>query len=1351
MIKSTNTFTKLLFDANILIMYLRKIFFVLACLSLQSVIFGQNSPDFFKTTPRIDDSFPDWAQLMYGINPNVFEIDDAYIKYFKSNEFEKTIHTQNYKHWRWRIEEYINQDGYIVLPTRSEETEKTRHLKKRLKNRMKGSGSRNSNPEWQNIGPFETYFTNDNTPVSWHKNIYSIDQSESTPNTLVCGTEAGGIYKSTDKGLNWSLISKYEVFNQGNTAVKIHPTNPDFYLIASNSRIYKTTTGGTTWTEVHYINGSGYEFRFDPSNPNTIYCVASTGLYKSSDAGENWSQIFSDKCWDIDFHPTDPSIIYLLKSNPTLIRSELFRSDDGGTNWTLKDNGYYLPEVPGEASESGGKIGVTPAEEDYVYVCLIGESKDGDDGWIGVYKSINNGDSWNNLAGQDGGPYGAINGTDPWNVAAYSGGYHQGWFNFDMEVSDTDADKLWIATVRLSESSDGGATFLSIGAANSDRLSNIHADVQDLEVNGSDIWVATDGGINFSPDELNSHDSRKKGIQASHFWGFNTGWNQDSYTGGRYHDGTIAWYENYPDGTVFNIGGVEEPSGYVNPLDGRKMYYRTHYSSSWTSVKSIPEFIGGLTIQHSSLPLYPNESYYSSSSSGIYFDHRYANHLFIGRDNKLYKSIDGGSNFEVLYTFPDGLVYEIEQSRKDYNVIYLVFKPDETSSRVIYKSVNGGQNFTQINNVPGNRTKIEISLNPIDENEIWVGLGNGSNGSKVYSSTNSGDSWTNRTTDDINGESIRDIRYQGGSDDVVYLASHNTVFHFDATSDNWIEYGSGLPLIVKSLKLNPFYRDAELRLGSSGRGVFGGKMADTLFSPIAQPITYGDTVFCKNDTIQFDCYSILKPEGASWTWEFDPEPVFVNSIDIRNPRVVFGNTGSYSVTLSVTDGNDQSDSRTIPDMIFVSDRCEPDTIPGKMLSMQDNDDYAQIPNLALQQVDTLSITAWVKPLGIQPDYSGIVMNDGETAGFNFANGDNTLMYHWPGGQWWWNSGLIVPENEWSHVAMVATDNAMKLYLNGEEAVHNIDLQPADIETVKIGSYKGWSSRNMNGYIDEVAIWSRALSQNEIQDLRHLTKEDTLGDPDFIAYYQFNESVNNPVFDKTSNSHHATLLNGALRINSNVPVGGGKSQRMSINAEGVYDFSAIGFKIRMPENATYPDGDLVISRLNILPETTTGMNDLYDHFYWIVNNYGINESFTIPDSLWLFDLNYLYESDPSIYFLLKREENGNGSNWQNTDSPISAENSPLSTLVFTDVNALDSSGQLLLQFRIESTDIIWTGSRWEGGSGPEGSPGINDLSKKVIVMPGNPGQILGDANCKEVILFENAVLIVPNEFTLTTQD
>src|SRR5690606_38956146 len=134
---------------------------------------------------------------------------------------------------------------------------------------------------------------------------------------------------------------------------------------------------------------------------------------------------------------------------------------------------------------------------------------------------------------------------------------------------------------------------------------------------------------------------------------------------------------------------------------------------------------------------------------------------------------------------------------------------------------------------------------------------------------------------------------------------------------------------------------------------------------------------------------------------------------------------------------------------------------GGALSISGYPGFLQVRDVD-QPVSAFTASAWVKPDGIQPNYSAVIMNDGETAGMNFREGNNTLGYHWPGGSWSWDSQLIVPPGEWSHVAMVVQPGSVTLYVNGDYAIHNTGVQPVELTDLKAGSYKGWADRNFRG-------------------------------------------------------------------------------------------------------------------------------------------------------------------------------------------------------------------------------------------------------------------------------------------------
>ncbi len=1173
-------------------------------------------PEWFKTVPRIDANTPDWAVMMYGDDPNFYEVVEAYEVYYRTREYKKTEDGQNFKYWIKQVQRFVNDEGFILLPSPAEEEKLLAELRKRqAKKAEKMAGN------WTDIGPFETFISGTTTPYSNQVNVYSLDQSNSHPDILYCGTESGAMYKSTNRGVTWTQLTFDEPFSGGYGALEIHPTNPNIVMIGVNSRIYRTTDGGAVWTEVKNLGGTGYEIKYRPSNPDSVFCAASNGLYVSINGGATWgSAIYTQACHDLDWHPTDPNVVYLLKSNTTLQRSELFRSDNGGGTWTLKDNGYYLPAVPANASIGGGKIAVSAADPDRVYVCLIGDAKANDNGWIGVLRSNNKGENWTVPAGQYGGPYQPAN-TMPWNVAAYSDGYHQGFYNFDFEVSQLNANLMWIGTIRLTESSNGGTSFTAIGGSDSQRLSNVHADIQDIEVNGNEVWVANDGGIEYSTDNLQSFTSRKYGISGSNYWGFGAGWNEDILVGGRYHTGNSGYYQTYGVGNSVKLGGVEESTGYVHPTD-RKAYFNQYWSGG-TVVRSIPTAMTTGYSDYGILPKIPNEAYTESNSSGIYFDPRYSDWMYMGEGSSIWRSKDKGITFQSLRDFgASGRTLEIEISRSNPNYVYVVFKPNGTNARQIWRTTDGGVNWSQLPNVPAsNRNKLEITLNPSDENDLWVCSNDAANGQKVYRLISGGTVWQDMDqTASLNGQHPYDIFFQGGTNNVVYLATGTTVMQYNNATSDWIDYGDGLPLVPSPLQMKPFYRDNKLRLATGGVGIWESPLAVSSL-PIAQPITTTDSVFCNRDTVKFDSYSIASGT-ASYAWSFSPAPQWVSSLTARNLKVVFGNCTtdcSYDVVLTVTDGANQS-TKTINNMVIVNNQCQPDTLPGQVLRTAANEDYFISQEANLTNLTHFTVTGWWKPNGAQQAYAALFSSGDWCAHCDYTEGlifdyyASKLWYKWPGNAsaWGSNSGIDIPLNEWSYVALVITPSSATMYLNDKKYVDTRTLTPGEIQSIYIGY--GHYSKSFKGDIDEVTMWKRALSDDEVRRLRHITKEDVIPtDPDLIGYWQFNNFVNGTKIMDHAGKYHGSLNAGAGLATSTAPVGGGNAQLLNLSAgQTVYDFAQIGTKLWMSD-CEQPSGTIVATRLNIPPGVQPNTNDFPDN-YWILNHYATSTGFPPLDSI-----------------------------------------------------------------------------------------------------------------------------------------
>lgn len=1236
-------------------------------------IFAQKLP---ATQPDSGNSLPPWVQLMYSERPNVQTLDSLYNAYFREQPFVKTTHTQYYKKWRRLVEPFVGSDGYVKAQTNAD----VRRAQQTYLSLLESSGhSPRNTPEWSCLGPFDTH--SEETPdlkVSWQANVYTIDQSLSNPDIVYCGTENGGVFRSNDKGLNWQPASFNTLIGTVRT-LKIHPSNPEIVYAADGRFVYKTIDGGLNWATIYEQNSlNANDIAINPANPDMVLLASEAGLFRSENSGESWSSLFSQKCWDIEIKPNDPSVVYLLKNNPVQKRCEFFKSTDSGLTFTIREQGWYSSS---EASrrDDGARMTVTPANSEVVYVLLIGESKPGDNGFIGIYKSADSGENWTLPNLPVGGPYTTahpnlmtLNNTNT---------LYQGYYNLGIAASHTNADQLLIGGLNLWRSTDGAQTFTPLGGYQGN-VGWIHPDQQEIEINGSDMWVANDGGINYSTDLFATHESRKYGLVASEFWGFGSGWNDDLLVGGRYHNGNTAFRNGFTQGQFLRLGGAEAATGYVNPGGQNVAYFsdidsRVVSNSFTEQVRRLPQ-----------LALYPNESYFAAHSSELEFHPDCYNVIFVGRENKLWRSDNGGQSFDLVQAFgenSDAPVLHFEISRSNPEVMY-VYQRTSFLGATLWKTTDGGANWVAKSFPAANSQRAgTMALSVEDENTLWVAFGHQNNdGVKIFKTTNGGDSWENWTTPTLNGQSIQAILHQAGTDGAIYIGTNYAVFYRNNSMTDWTLYNNGLPMRSDANIFRPFYKANKLRLATYSNGLWECDFAE-VSTPLAQPTV--DKLFsaCTRDTFYFDDYSILQHEGASWNWSF-PGATYISATTDRAPKVVYGTPGTYDVSLSITDANGNTSSKTIPQMITVSNACEPEGVPGYALSCNETGDYAETEDFD-QPASHLTISAWVKPNGIQPDYTGIVMNDA-IAGFNFKSGNNMLGYHWPnGGQWWWNSNLLVEPDKWSHVALVVTPESVTVYLNGVGATQNISLTPAQLSTFKIGSYNAWDSRNFNGLIDEVCIWNRALTQDEIRELRHLTKMPA-NDPSLMAYYQFNE-LSGKALDR-SGIRHASLIGGATRFTSTAPLGMGTSNRQALTAAGGYTFDGTGFHIEFPNNGT-PQGEVVASRINIAPDVLPDAG-AHSRSYWIINNYGANQNFTAA-SYTGFDeigeVSAVDESDPSrLKLFIRYDENAEGNSWQLRQEGTSAVSGLDGSVAFTDNAGLTSSGQLMIGK--DTTQIVGTG-------------------------------------------------------------
>ncbi len=340
--------------------------------------------------------------------------------------------------------------------------------------------------KWRLVGPFRG------------GRAGTISGVHNNPNLYYMGTAGGGVWKTQDGGNSWSCISD-GYFGGSIGAVTVAPSDPNVIYVgegeqtvrgnvSSGNGLWRSTDAGDTWKFIG-LKGTEHIGRITvhPTNPDILYVAAmgnlwkpnnERGLYRSKDGGETWERILyvSDKAGavDINLDPNNPRIMYAstwqIKRNGYRMDSggpdsHLWKSTDGGDNWTKITNNPGLPK---------GTIGI-----------------------IGVAVSPQNSDRvWTIIEAEEGGVFRSDDGGKIWKKTSANRSLRQrAWYYSRIYADPQNVDRVYVLNVGFWRSNDGGKNFERIGTP--------HGDHHDLWIdpnNNERMGIADDGGGQISYD-----------------------------------------------------------------------------------------------------------------------------------------------------------------------------------------------------------------------------------------------------------------------------------------------------------------------------------------------------------------------------------------------------------------------------------------------------------------------------------------------------------------------------------------------------------------------------------------------------------------------------------------------------------------------------------------------------------------------------------------------------------------------------------------------------------------------------------------------------------------------------------
>ncbi len=1117
--------------------------------------------------------------------------------------------------------------------------------------RAASSQSVGGSGQWRSLGPADwNHSAATLARFPNHGTVLSVAVAARRPNVVFAGTRTAGIWMSVDTGAHW-----VEVATDLNVTfvpdIAICAEKPNVVYAVTDRGTVKSTDGGSTWSPAGNL-GAGddnglYSIRriaVAASNPDVAYMVSGNNVYRTVNGGGIWFRLYVIppevlQYTDVQVHPRNSSVVYLAAIDNEYgfgAWSVVQRSTDGGRTFSTKGAGY--PRFSSGNFMKRAMLAITPYAASDVRVICAGGAYDGVEGVFGEYLSHDAAESFTSICcGETDGPEPADPARGNPNLFGEtdtSTGTPLISTNMGYAVSDVDPRYVVAGGVHPWYSTDGGRTW---GAAN-----GIFRGVRRMVYAGGVVWMATDGGVVRSLDNGRTYEDRGAGISAVSIVGITQSLSRDviavSAAGGGVYVRDLQTYGPAGGGWYPLIDSTTR-NATLNPVDDRWLYCGASsrdvlFRERDIARRPIPSPLG-ITIG-------------GPAFDAVAFDPRdYTTLITTDREHRrIVRSTDNGVSWRTLKTFTDS-VELVKQSNAKANLLVAM------GDRELWNSVDGGttwKRLIRVDEITAGKPLLDIALSDQDQFRMWGIVGGGHGPRSVVTTTDGGGTWM-----DYSGSlatfDARSLVAQRGTDGGVFVGTTQGVYYRNDAMKNWQPVGAGLPVCtVNALAIN--YAGRTLRAGTT-RGLWECDLPESS-RPRAVIACDRTVIACPSDAVRFGSYSLASGSSTTISWTFpggDPatsaEP---------NPTVHYARPGSYGATLTVTD-QFGTDAQTLDDLIHVyPGECGLDSTAGLAVRLGGAErGFIELPRVDVPS-NAFTFMAWIRPEGIQPDSSALLASDAGLF-FGFRNGSNELAFEWKGEGGGWKSGLLVPPDAWSHVALVCDGSGVTVYLNGNPAHLPIVIQGIELSApgARLGENRiDGESRGFVGLIDEVCLYGRPLSREEVRGDMHLLK--TAASAGLRLYYQFNEAHQTAPYDRVG-SLHAIAAAGVKRVPSRAPIGPGTSYRTYVAGPGDRNFEGTGVEMQFVPNASYVNGDIIVYRLRARPDRLPEDSARLSNTYWIVRSWGSN-IFTPPGTMKFNGLGMISRADasaPGAFKLYRRDVNADVVSWgPPVDSAVMAD-------------------------------------------------------------------------------------------------
>lgn len=684
--------------------------------------------------------------------------------------------------------------------------------------------------KWRNIGPFRGGRSVASSGVLGQ------------PMTYYMGTTGGGIWKTTDDGINWKNVSDKFLKTGTVGAIAVSESNPNIVVAGMGEHaargvmtsmgdgVYKSTDAGKTWKHI------GLDFTrhisdvvIDPTNPDIIFIAAQgaqygpsedRGIYRSINGGGSWEKVLylnsTTGASSLSMDMNNPLILYAAmwqhRRFPWTMESGgensgLYKSTDGGSSWEKMKKG--LPEAFGKAG-----ISVSRANGELVFAVIEAEGTKG-----GVYRSDDAGKKWTQIN------------KDRINIA-------RSWYYMEILADPQNQNVVYVLNAPVTKSIDGGKTFKP--------LPTPHGDNHHLWINPYDnqkMINSNDGGANISNNGGRSWSSQQNQATAQFYRVITDNLVPYNVYGGQQDNSAIAIASRTNDQGIdwkdwYSVAGCESAFLAFDP-DNPEVVYGGCYQGiieKWVrasregkAIKEYPEL--GLSIAPKDFKFRYNWNAPIISSP---FDRNTIYHA----GNVVFKSTDGGISWDIVSPDltrdekdkqgPGGGPYTNEAAGgENYNTLMaLVASPHEkgvlwagSDDGLIHITKDGGANWENITppNLPHGIVN-SIELSPHDAATAYAVVMRYKYmdlNSYIFKTNDYGKSWT-KIVNGISGPHTfaRVVREDPKRKGLLYAGTETGLYISFDDGQNWQKFQLNLPVVpINDL----IFQDNDLVAATAGR------------------------------------------------------------------------------------------------------------------------------------------------------------------------------------------------------------------------------------------------------------------------------------------------------------------------------------------------------------------------------------------------------------------------------------------------------------------------------------------------------------------------------------------------------